>query len=160
MLGFLSFLIAVVSAFLVVLILVQRGKGGGLAGAFGGAGGQSAFGTKAGDMFTKATAVTALIWILLCAGTTWYMSHSSNNDLIGDDMGGQIASEEGDAGIGAAAVGEGDTDGADAAEGEAAGDTSADDASSDAAPAGETPSDAAADGDSDAAADPPAEEGN
>ncbi|MDP6059564.1 MAG: preprotein translocase subunit SecG, partial [Pirellulaceae bacterium] len=41
--------------FLILLVLIQRGRGGGLAGAFGGAGGQSAFGTKAGDMFTRIT---------------------------------------------------------------------------------------------------------
>ena len=32
---------------LIFIILLQRGRGGGLAGAFGGAGGQSALGTKA-----------------------------------------------------------------------------------------------------------------
>ena len=29
-------------------------------------GGQSAFGTKAGDVFTKITVGTAVVWILLC----------------------------------------------------------------------------------------------
>src|SRR5215203_5633296 len=53
------------SLFLVCLVLIQRGKGGGLAGAFGGAGGQSAFGSRAGDAFTKITIYTALVWILL-----------------------------------------------------------------------------------------------
>ena len=52
--------------FLIVLILIQRGKGGGLAGAFGGMGGQSAFGTKAGDLFTKITIGVATLWIVLC----------------------------------------------------------------------------------------------
>lgn len=56
----------VVSVFLVLLILIQRGRGGGLAGAFGGMGGQSAFGTKAGDTFTKITIVVATFWIVLC----------------------------------------------------------------------------------------------
>jgi preprotein translocase subunit SecG len=56
----------VVALFLILLILVQRGKGGGLAGAFGGMGGQSAFGTKAGDLFTKITIVVATVWIVLC----------------------------------------------------------------------------------------------
>ena len=37
-----------------------------MAGAFGGMGGQSAFGTKAGDMFTKITVVVAAVWIILC----------------------------------------------------------------------------------------------
>ena len=58
-------LIILLSLFLVCLILIQRGKGGGLAGAFGGAGGQSAFGSRAGDAFTKVTIYTALVWILL-----------------------------------------------------------------------------------------------
>lgn len=51
--------------FLILLILVQRGRGGGLAGAFGGMGGQSAFGTKAGDTFTRVTMIMAAFWILL-----------------------------------------------------------------------------------------------
>ncbi|MGA8349426.1 MAG: preprotein translocase subunit SecG, partial [Isosphaeraceae bacterium] len=58
-------LIILVSIFLVCLILIQRGKGGGLAGAFGGVGGSSAFGTKAGDTFTRITVVTASIWMLM-----------------------------------------------------------------------------------------------
>jgi preprotein translocase subunit SecG len=59
-------LLILTAIFLVILILVQRGKGGGLAGAFGGMGGQSAFGTKAGDLFTKITIGVAAFWILLC----------------------------------------------------------------------------------------------
>ena len=65
-------LLFVLSVFLILLVLVQRGRGGGLAGALGGAGGQSAFGTKAGDVFTKITIVTAAIWILLCAAAVKY----------------------------------------------------------------------------------------
>lgn len=61
----LNTLIVLVCLFLICLILIQRGKGGGLAGAFGGVGGSSAFGTKAGDTFTKITVVTASIWILM-----------------------------------------------------------------------------------------------
>jgi preprotein translocase subunit SecG len=63
LLGILLFFTAL---FLIVLILIQRGKGGGLAGAFGGMGGQSAFGTKAGDLFTKITIGVATLWIVLC----------------------------------------------------------------------------------------------
>jgi len=54
------------AVFLILLVLIQRGKGGGLAGAFGGLGGQSAFGTKAGDTFTRITIGVAAAWILLC----------------------------------------------------------------------------------------------
>jgi preprotein translocase subunit SecG len=62
-----------ISVFLILLVLVQRGRGGGLTGALGGMGGQSAFGTKAGDMFTRVTMVTAGIWILLCMVSIWLL---------------------------------------------------------------------------------------
>ena len=58
-------LLFTISLFLILLVLIQRGRGGGLAGAFGGMGGQSAFGTKAGDLFTRVTMVVAAVWILL-----------------------------------------------------------------------------------------------
>jgi preprotein translocase subunit SecG len=61
----LNTLIVIVCIFLICLILIQRGKGGGLAGAFGGVGGSSAFGTKAGDVFTRVTVVVASVWIFL-----------------------------------------------------------------------------------------------
>ena len=65
--GILAVMLGLTAIFLILLILIQRGRGGGLAGAFGGMGGQSAFGTKAGDLFTRVTIVTAAVWILLCA---------------------------------------------------------------------------------------------
>jgi len=55
-----------VAIFLILLVLVQRGRGGGLAGALGGMGGSSAFGAKAGDVFTKITIGAAAFWIFLC----------------------------------------------------------------------------------------------
>jgi len=64
--GLLKVLLWVSSFVLIVLVLIQRGKGGGLTGALGGMGGQSAFGTKAGDLFTRITVVVASVWILLC----------------------------------------------------------------------------------------------
>jgi preprotein translocase subunit SecG len=62
----LGFMLVATSIFLILLVLIQRGRGGGLAGALGGMGGQSAFGTKAGDLFTKITIGVAAFWILLC----------------------------------------------------------------------------------------------
>ncbi|HPP53010.1 MAG TPA: preprotein translocase subunit SecG [Thermoguttaceae bacterium] len=62
----LSFLLFVTAIFLILLILVQRGRGGGLAGVFGGPGGQSAFGAKAGDLFTRITIGVVAFWIVLC----------------------------------------------------------------------------------------------
>jgi preprotein translocase subunit SecG len=61
----LSAVILLLSVFLILLVLIQRGKGGGLAGAFGGVGGSSAFGSRAGDTFTRVTIIVAAVWILL-----------------------------------------------------------------------------------------------
>ena len=62
--GILNILIVLGSLFLICIILIQRGKGGGLAGAFGGVGGSSAFGTKAGDVFTRITIGVAVGWMV------------------------------------------------------------------------------------------------
>lgn len=59
------FLHMFVGLILIGIILLQRGRGGGLAGAFGGMGGQSAFGNRAGDLFTRITVVLATVWIIL-----------------------------------------------------------------------------------------------
>jgi preprotein translocase subunit SecG len=61
----LNTLVIISGLLLIFLVLIQRGKGGGLSGAFGGAGGSSAFGSRAGDMFTRITIVMAAIWIFL-----------------------------------------------------------------------------------------------
>jgi preprotein translocase subunit SecG len=57
--------IILVGLLLILIVLIQRGKGGGLAGAFGGMGGSSAFGTRAGDTFTRITIVVAAVWVFL-----------------------------------------------------------------------------------------------
>jgi preprotein translocase subunit SecG len=63
--GLMNVVLLLSGIFLIGLVLIQRGKGGGLAGAFGGAGGSSAFGSRAGDTFTKVTIYVAAVWILL-----------------------------------------------------------------------------------------------
>ena len=61
----LNWLVLIVGILLIFLVLIQRGKGGGLSGAFGGAGGSSAFGSRAGDLFTRVTLVLAAVWVVL-----------------------------------------------------------------------------------------------
>lgn len=68
------FLLMVVGLFMIFIILLQRGRGGGLAGALGGMGGTSAFGTRAGDVFTRITIVVAVIWTVLAAVNVWVLS--------------------------------------------------------------------------------------
>src|SRR5437762_8297312 len=82
----LAILLIITSIFLVLLVLIQRGRGGGLAGAFGGLGGQSAFGTKAGDLFTRITIGVATFWIILCAFSVWYFSVGSGS-VISQQLG-------------------------------------------------------------------------
>ena len=57
-----------VCLFLILLILIQKGRGGGLASAFGGAGGNTAFGSKTGDVLTWATSIVFGIFIVLAVG--------------------------------------------------------------------------------------------
>lgn len=58
----LNFIVMFVGFLLMMLVLIQRGKGGGLAGAFGGAGGSSAFGSRSADAFVKITLYFAAVW--------------------------------------------------------------------------------------------------
>ena len=62
---FLNFILLPLAAFLILLVLIQRGKGGGLIGALGGVGGSSPFGSRAGDQFTRLTIYVAIVWLLL-----------------------------------------------------------------------------------------------
>lgn len=66
---FLGVLFLIVCFLLIVVILLQKGRGGGLSAAFGGMG-QSAFGTKTGDVFTWVTIVLTALFLLLAVGST------------------------------------------------------------------------------------------
>ena len=58
-------LFLIVAIFLVLLVLIQKGRGGGLSGAFGGGGGNTAFGSKTGDVLTWATSIVFGVFLLL-----------------------------------------------------------------------------------------------
>lgn len=79
-----GFLLSTISLFLILIILVQRGRGGGLTGALGGMGGQSAFGTKAGDTFTRITVVMATIWILAAILSVKLLGGGGGGGPLGD----------------------------------------------------------------------------
>jgi preprotein translocase subunit SecG len=61
----LNLVIILLGLVLILLVLIQRGKGGGLSGAFGGAGGSSAFGSRTADAFVKITLYLAAVWVLV-----------------------------------------------------------------------------------------------
>jgi preprotein translocase subunit SecG len=94
----LGFMLVFMAFLKIALVLIQRGRGGGLAGAFGGAGGQSAFGTKAGDLFTRITVVAAAIWIILCILATNVLGtkQSRLSPALGAAAGEAVPAETGD----------------------------------------------------------------
>jgi preprotein translocase subunit SecG len=80
---FFGTVLTLLAIFLILLVLVQRGRGGGLAGALGGMGGSSAFGAKAGDVFTRITIITASIWILISLAAVLWAKH--RGDVLGTE---------------------------------------------------------------------------
>jgi preprotein translocase subunit SecG len=67
----LTIVFILVSAAMILIILVQRPQGGGLAGAFGGAGGTGAdtvFGGRVGDALTWMTVVAFVVYLGLAVG--------------------------------------------------------------------------------------------
>jgi len=69
----LSVYFVIVCTLMILLILIQKPRGGGLSGAFGGAGGdtQSMFGAKVGDMLTWATVFFFVAFLVLAVMLTW-----------------------------------------------------------------------------------------
>ncbi len=66
LMGFLSVVWVLVALAMILIILLQKGKGGGLSGAFGGAGGGAGLlGTKTGDFLTWVTITLVTIFLVL-----------------------------------------------------------------------------------------------
>ena len=106
MASFTMIILLLISILVILVVLLQRGRGGGLAGAFGGMGGQSAFGTKAGDVFTKITIGLVTAWVLL-AGVSGILARKDNNFNNPDA---QVV-EDDDTGTSIGAAGDEDEDG-------------------------------------------------
>jgi preprotein translocase subunit SecG len=73
----LAFFFAVLAILLMIGILLQRGKGVGLAGAFGGTGGATAFGAKTGDVLTWITIVGAALLLTFTVALNFVFNDSS-----------------------------------------------------------------------------------
>ena len=68
-----AILFVLVCLFMILVILVQKPRGGGLVGAFGGQGAvQQAFGSKVGDLLTWFTVGCFTAFLLLAIMLTWY----------------------------------------------------------------------------------------
>ena len=69
----LAILFAFICLLMMAVILIQKPRGGGLSGAFGGAGGnaQSAFGAKTGDFLTWLTVGFFVVFLIVAVLLTW-----------------------------------------------------------------------------------------
>ena len=70
-----------VAVSLILVVLIQKGKGGGLSAAFGGAGAGGVLGTKATDFFTKFTIGLVLLFLVLAVVMAKYYKPGVPKDL-------------------------------------------------------------------------------
>lgn len=101
--GILYTVLSLGSVIIILLVLIQRGRGGGLAGALGGMGGYSAFGTRAGDIFTRVTIVAAALWLL--AAMALAKINSGSSQQLYDNPGPDAPSNSRTSGVGASEPG-------------------------------------------------------
>lgn len=69
----------IASLVLIAVILLQAGRGGGLSESFGGSSTQTLFGTKTSVFLTRATAASAIIYILTCLTLAVMTSHQGRS---------------------------------------------------------------------------------
>lgn len=75
--------------FLILVVLLQSGRSGDLATAFGGGGGsQAIFGPRAGgNVLTKATAIAASVFIITCLALVWLGQSQTGSRMKNVDPG-------------------------------------------------------------------------
>ena len=73
----------IVCIFLILVVLVQQGKGADWAGAFGGGGTQTAFGARgSGTLLSKATTVAAIVFMITSLALTILISQPGGSSVI------------------------------------------------------------------------------
>ncbi|MGA2915598.1 MAG: preprotein translocase subunit SecG [Sedimentisphaerales bacterium] len=74
-----------ISLALILIVLIQKGKGGGLSAAFGGIG-NSLLGTKTGDFLTWVTISLVAVWLLLSVAAAKWFKPQASEYLQGGQM--------------------------------------------------------------------------
>jgi preprotein translocase subunit SecG len=77
---FLSILHITVCLFLILVVLLQQGKGGGMGSAFGGGAAQVFGGRGAGNFLTRLTGICAAIFMLTSIGLA-YLSSAGDREM-------------------------------------------------------------------------------
>ncbi len=107
LIGFLYFVFVVSSILLIAIVLLQEGKGGGLAEAFGGVGAET-FGVKSGGI-NKATATIAAVFLATALAISFIGKTSLDTGIFPPGGGGsEITGTDGDGGSGDGGAGDGD----------------------------------------------------
>jgi preprotein translocase subunit SecG len=88
MTGFVMFLHALVSVLLIIIILMQSGRGGGLTEGFASA--ESIFGAKTNEFMIKGTTIFATIFLITCLGLA-VLSSQRGKSLMSQQTGPQAA---------------------------------------------------------------------
>src|SRR5205823_13010629 len=82
MVTFLTILHVFVCLFLILVVLLQAGKGGCMGIAFGGGGSQTVFGSSgAGNFLTRLTSITAAIFLITSLGLAHFSSQQDSRRL-------------------------------------------------------------------------------
>ena len=86
MITFVTIVHVIVSVFLVLVVLLQQGKGQDLAGAFGGGGSQANVGVRsATTVLHRLTTVAAVMFMVTSLSLTIMISSPGSSSVIGDD---------------------------------------------------------------------------
>ena len=84
LLGILTFVLILVSVFIVLVVLAQKAKDGGMGAALGGGAAEAAFGAETGNVLSKSTIYAAVIFFVLAfvlyLGRIYERKHTSAGD--------------------------------------------------------------------------------
>lgn len=89
--GFVIAIHVIVSMVLIAVILLQAGRGGGLSETFGGSSTQTILGTKTSVFLKRATAASAVLYIVTCLSLAVLTSHRGRSLVAQGKMAAPIA---------------------------------------------------------------------
>jgi preprotein translocase subunit SecG len=92
---FLTVLHVMVCLVLIVVVLLQRGKGAEIGAVFGGGAGSTVFGSRgAGNFLTKLTTGAAIVFMLTSLTLAYFAREGSEDTLFGEQQEEEAAAEE------------------------------------------------------------------